>query len=76
MKAICQPHRTAIKGTAIGATMAPILVPELNIPVARALSRLGNHSATVLMEAGKFADSPTPSMNRQKLNPAAELANA
>ena len=43
--------------------MLPILAPELKIPVASARSRLGNHSATVLMQAGKLAASPRPSRN-------------
>ena len=34
------------------------------MPVASARSRLGNHSATVLMEAGKLAASPMPKMLR------------
>ena len=40
--------------------MAPAFEPLLKIPVARALSRLGNHSATVFIEAGKFPPSPMP----------------
>ena len=40
-------------GTTAGTTMAPMLAPELKTPVARARSLLGNHSATVLMQAGK-----------------------
>ena len=47
-------------GTKIGAKTAPILAPELKIPVAKALSFFGNHSATVLIAAGKFPDSPNP----------------
>jgi len=43
-----------IQGTTNGAAMAPMFEPELNIPVAKALSFLGNHSATVLIAAGKF----------------------
>ena len=49
--------------TTTGATMLPTLAPALKIPVAYARSRLGNHSATVLMQAGKFAASPRPSRN-------------
>src|SRR6476661_2565258 len=40
--------------------MAPILEPELKMPVARALSFLGNHSAVVLIAAGKLPDSVKP----------------
>jgi hypothetical protein len=39
--------------------MAPMFEPLLKIPVANALSFFGNHSATVLMDAGKLPDSPT-----------------
>ena len=49
-----------------GPTMDATLVPALKIPVAKARSRLGNHSATLLMAAGKLPDSPKPSMARQK----------
>ena len=38
--------------------------PELNSPIAKARSFLGNHSATVFTEAGKFADSPKPNAAR------------
>ena len=43
--------------------MAPMFAPELKRPVARARSLLGNHSATVLMQAGKLAASPRPRKN-------------
>ncbi|MNN94393.1 hypothetical protein D3C81_2130060 [compost metagenome] len=44
--------------------MAPILVPALNRPVAKARSFLGNHSATALMPPGKPPASPTPRIMR------------
>ena len=66
MNAICHPHLAAISGTQIGATTAPMLVPELKMPTASARSLFGNHSATVLIDAGKFAASPTPSRKRTK----------
>jgi len=44
--------------------MAPTLEPALKIPVAKALSFFGNHSAVVLMAEGKFPDSPKPSPKR------------
>ncbi len=53
-----------------------MLVPALNIPVARARSSCGNHSAIVLMDPGKIADSLTPSAARANENPAAVRANA
>ncbi len=51
--------------------MAPTFVPELKMPVASARSFFGNHSATVLIDAGKFPASPNPSRNRIRANPAA-----
>src|SRR5260221_12145059 len=48
-----QPQSEAIHGARSGVTMAPTLVPALKMPVARARSFLGNHSATLLMLAGK-----------------------
>ena len=56
--------------------MAPMLAPELKIPVARARSFLGNHSATVLMHAGKLADSPMPRAARATPNAKADAAAA
>src|SRR6187397_1628406 len=69
-KAQYQPYVYVIHGTANGVSSAPMLVPELKIPVASARSRFGNHSATVLMAAGKLPDSPSPSRKRTKMNPA------
>ena len=43
-----------MKGTERGATMAPKLVPELKIPVAKARSFLGNHSAVALIAIGFY----------------------
>ena len=60
IKASCQPYKARMVGTKMGAKTAPILAPELKIPVAKALSFFGNHSATVLMAAGKLPDSPKP----------------
>src|SRR4051795_6691584 len=71
-----QPQRAAISGTAMGATMAPMLVPALKMPVASARSLFGNHSATVLIDAGKLAASPTPSMKRASPNVTADRAAA
>src|SRR5260221_14091718 len=56
-----QPKSEAIHGARSGVTMAPTLVPALKMPVARARSFLGNHSATLLMLAGKKAASPKAS---------------
>src|SRR5438067_190184 len=76
MNAARQPHVSVIHGTTIGVITAPTLEPALKIPVAKARSRRGNHSATVLIAAGKFPDSPSPSANRAALNPAAVRASA
>src|ERR1035441_3657807 len=62
-KAPRQLTRDTRNGTTSGTTMFPTFAPELNIPVAVVRSRLGNHSATVLMHAGKLAASPRPSRN-------------
>src|SRR5215212_11194716 len=68
MKAKRQPNVVAIHGTTSGVTTAPTFVPALKIPVASARSRAGNHSATVLIDEGKFPDSPRPSAKRAALN--------
>src|SRR5436305_13867159 len=49
-----------MKGTASGAKIAPTFEPELKMPVARARSFFGNHSATVLIAAGKLPASLNP----------------
>src|SRR5882672_3626156 len=53
------------------ATKIPTFVPELKMPVASARSFLGNHSATVLIEAGKAPASPRPRANRASASPMA-----
>src|SRR3954463_3703579 len=63
-----QPSVSAIHGTVSGAMTAPMFVPELKMPVANARSRLGNHSAVVLIAAGKLPDSPSGSENRGARN--------
>lgn len=60
-KAASQPPCLAIQGTVNGASMAPTLAPELNIPVANDLSFFGKYSAVALIAAGKLPDSPKPS---------------
>ena len=49
------PHVATITGTNRGVARAPTFVPALNIPVASERSFLGNHSDTVLIDAGKVA---------------------
>src|SRR5918994_6181341 len=68
------PKLIVIHGTINGAATAPILVPELKRPVANARSFSGNHSATVLIAAGKLPASPMPSANRAAMNPATDGA--
>src|SRR5215204_3020696 len=58
------PKYNVIGGTTSGVTSAPTFVPELKIPVAFARSCFGNHSATVLIAAGKFPASPRPRKKR------------
>ena len=60
----------------IGVRIAPTFDPALKIPSRTRARVLGNHSATVLIDAGKFPDSPRPSAKRAALNPAAVRANA
>src|SRR5688572_8802656 len=71
-KAHCQPQASVIQGTASGVNSAPTFVPELNIPVASARSFFGNHSATVLIDAGKLPASPSPSRKRTIMKPTTE----
>src|SRR5437868_15463612 len=56
--------------------MAPTFEPELKMPVASARSFFGNHSATVLIEAGEVPASPRPREKRATPNPNAERASA
>src|SRR4051812_49346882 len=76
MNADCQPQLRARYGTTAGARIAPTLEPALKIPVAVARSFLGNHSAVVLIAAGKLPDSPMPSMNRAAMKPKVVRASA
>ena len=66
MKAISQPHALAMKGMVIGAASAPIVDPELNMLVEKALSFFGKYSAVAFMAAGKFPASPTASTSRAR----------
>ena len=75
-KAAGQPNVTVTQGTTAGATTAPMLAPELKMPVARALSLLGNHSATVFMAEGKFPASARPKEALATPNPKADRASA
>ena len=65
-----------MKGTVSGAIIAPMLVPELKRPVASARSFRGNHSATVLMAAGKLPASLNPRAARATPNPNVVVASA
>src|SRR2546426_2682643 len=71
-----QPHVSVIQGTMSGVRIAPVLVPALKMPVARARSSLGNHSPTLLIAPGKLADSPRPSSARAAENAAVVRASA
>src|SRR5437763_7446087 len=76
MNAARQLQVKVIHGTTSGVTSAPMFVPELKIPVASARSFLGNHSATVLIAAGKLPASPRPSAALATPKPNAERASA
>src|ERR1700730_19453463 len=71
-----QPISCAIHGTVSGARIAPIFEPELKMPVAYALSLFGNHSATVLIAAGKFPPSLPPKAARATKKPTVLLTKA
>src|SRR5215471_10567843 len=70
------PYVAVTHATRGGVTIAPAFVPELKIPVAKARSFLGNHSATALIEAGKLPDSPNPKAKRATPKPKTDLASA
>src|SRR5215207_2310094 len=76
MNAHRHPQLSAIMGTKIGVRIAPTLLPALKIPVAKARSFFGNHSAVALMAPGKLPDSPKPSAARAIEKPFAVLASA
>src|SRR5579862_4900726 len=61
-----QAALTRMNGRIHGTSTPPMFVPELNNPVARARSLLGNHSAVALIAAGKLPPSPRPSRMRHK----------
>src|SRR5260370_40826550 len=65
----------AMNGTTNGATRAPTFEPLLKMPVASARSFFGNHSAIVLMEAGKLPASPKPTAKPAVPKPKAEPPN-
>jgi len=76
MKAHRHPHASVMNGTDNGATIAPMLVPELKMPVASARSFLGNHSAVDLIAAGKLPDSVRPNAPRTQMKPNVVLTSA
>src|ERR1700736_6765001 len=76
IKAACHPQRSVTAAMRIGAMKAEALEPELKVPVARARSSEGNHSVVALMAAGKFPDSPRPSMARAMQKPTTEPTRA
>jgi hypothetical protein len=53
-----------------------MLAPELNHPVAYALSFFGDHSAVALIAAGKSPDSLSPSENLATAKPKTDLTSA
>ena len=73
MKLARQPSCTMMSGTSTAVRMMPTLEPALNRPVAKLRSFRGNHSATVLMAAGKLPASPRPRRKRDTDMPPTEL---
>ena len=55
MNAQCQPHVSVIHGTTSGVISAPMLVPELKMPVASARSRLREPFGDDLDRGGKVS---------------------
>ena len=76
INAHCHPSVRVIPVTITGAVIAPIVDPELKSPAAKALSFLGNYSATVFTAAGKLAASPIPNTNRAAAKLATPRATA
>ena len=58
------PVTRTIANTNTGAMAPPIEDPLSKSATAHPLSRRGNHSATALVAPGQFADSASPSRNR------------
>ena len=69
-----QPQRSAMIETIGAAAIEPSAVPELKMPMARARSRMGNHSLTARIPPVKLPGSNTPSTNRETENWPAVLA--
>jgi hypothetical protein len=76
IKAASQPRCWAIQGTERGANTAPILAPELKMPVEKDLSFLGKYSAVAFMAAGKLPASPKPNKALDSINPSIETGTA
>ena len=71
-----QEAALVLVGTSSGVARAPTLVPALKMPVASARSFLGNHSATVLIDAGKLPASPSPRANLATIKPTTDTDRA
>src|SRR6185503_2923110 len=75
INAASQPQCFPIHGTVSGASTAPILAPELKIPVDNDLSFLGKYSAVAFIAAGKFPASPNASIALENIKPKTEMEN-
>src|SRR4051812_19062178 len=73
IKAISHPHLILIQGTVSGARIAPTLVPELKMPVAKDLSFFGKYSAVAFIAAGKLPASPNANKARENINPKTDI---
>ena len=69
INAACHPHCFSIQGTVRGTKIAPIVVPELKMPVAKDLSFLGKYSAVAFIAAGKLPASPMAKTDLAKIKP-------
>src|SRR5688572_10607082 len=72
MKLNRQPYFMFSHTNSGGPIIEATFVPALKMPVAKARSFFGNHSATAFTAAGKLPASPNPSIARQNARSNAE----
>jgi hypothetical protein len=75
-KLIRHPAQLVANATTGTAITAPIAVPAVKMAVAIERSRVGNHSATVLIADGSVPLSPSPRQKRSTTSPANPIAAA
>src|SRR5258708_1309257 len=75
-KQACQLNAVASQMNIGGPIMLAKFVPQFTMPMEVARCSGGNHPATPLLHAGKFADSPKPRSQRSSANCTALRAKA